>query len=136
MIEVAPLAGLRRIPEAPPGVAGLFNYRGQPVPVIDLGELTLGCPARERLSTRIILVRYAGRAGGDQPLGLIVECATEIIRRDPADFADPGLKPGLAPYLGPILMDDQGALQWIHEQHLLSEPMRELLFSEPNWECS
>ena len=40
-------------------------------------------------------------------------------------------KIGAAPYLGPILLDSQGAIQWVHEQHLLSEQMRELVFSEP-----
>jgi len=31
VIEVLPLVSLKRIPQAPRGVAGLFNYRGRPV---------------------------------------------------------------------------------------------------------
>jgi chemotaxis-related protein WspB len=134
VLEVAPLAALRAIPRAPQAVAGVFNYRGRPVPVIDLSELTLGYPARDLLSTRIIMIRYPDRAGREQPLGLIAERATQIIRRDPADFAEPGLKLGLAPYLGPVLMDSQGSVQWIQEQHLLPEPVRNLLFDETAWE--
>jgi chemotaxis-related protein WspB len=35
-----------------------------------------------------------------------------------------------APYLGPVLMDSRGAIQWIQEQRLLSENVRALLFPE------
>src|SRR5438105_11295634 len=59
MIEVVPLVSLKKIPQAPPGVAGIFNYHGQPVPVIDLSELTIGIPAQARVSTRIILINYS-----------------------------------------------------------------------------
>jgi chemotaxis-related protein WspB len=34
--EVLPLVAITPIPQAPTGVAGLFNYRGAPVPAIDL----------------------------------------------------------------------------------------------------
>ena len=43
--EVLPLVEFKRIPQAPPFVAGLLNYRGDPVPVIDLSQLTLSRPA-------------------------------------------------------------------------------------------
>ena len=33
------------------------------------------------------------------------------------------------PYLGPVLMDKLGPIQWLTPQRLLSEPMRELLFA-------
>lgn len=130
VIEVLPLLDLKQIPEAPKGVAGIFNYHGKPVPAIDLSELTLGHPAGERLSTRIILINYPDETGRNHPLGLIAERATEIIRRDSRDFLEPGLKLGTAPYLGPVLMDGQGIIQWVHEQRLLSDRVRDLLFCE------
>ena len=45
--EVLPLVDIKSIPHAPNGIAGVFNYRGTPVPVIDLAQLTLGQPARQ-----------------------------------------------------------------------------------------
>jgi chemotaxis signal transduction protein len=54
--EVLPLVGIRKIPQAPAGVAGVGNYRGAPVPAVDLSELILGQPAQSCLSTRIVLV--------------------------------------------------------------------------------
>ncbi len=130
VIEVLPLVELKKLPGAPRGVAGLFNYHGKPVPAVDLSELTLGQPAAECLSTRIILIHYPDETGRQHPLGLIAEHATGIIRRETADFAEPGLKLGGAPYLGPVLMDGQGAIQWIHAQRLLPDRVRNLLFSE------
>ena len=54
--EVAPMVALKKMPHAPDCVAGLFNYRGMIVPVIDLRQLIHGVPCQLRLSTRIILV--------------------------------------------------------------------------------
>jgi chemotaxis-related protein WspB len=130
VIEVLPLLELKRIPQAPRGVAGIFNYRGRPVPAVDLSELTLGQPAGERLSTRIIVINYPDESGKNQPLGLIAEHATEIIRRDGREFVEPGLKLSAPAYLGPVLLDDRGAIQWIREQRLLPENVRDLLFCE------
>ena len=130
VVEVLPLLELKKIPQAPKGVAGLFNYRGQPVPAVDLSQLTLDQPASERLSTRIIVVKYSDIAGKNLLLGLIAEHATEMLRRESKDFVDSGVQLGAAPYLGPVLMDGKGVIQWVHEQRLLSEKVRDLLFSE------
>ena len=45
VVEVVPLLGLKKVPQAPKAVAGIFNYRGRPVPAIDLCQLALGQPA-------------------------------------------------------------------------------------------
>lgn len=135
VVEVVPLLSLKKLPQAPKGVAGIFNYRGRPVPAVDVGQLTLGQPASERFSTRIIIVNYPDDSGTNHLLGLIAEHATETLRKDVKDFADPGVKLGAAPYLGPILMDGNQAIQWIYEHRLLPEPVRQLLFSERGASC-
>ena len=74
VVEVVPLLTMNPIPQAPIGVAGMIVYRGQAIPAVDLCQLTLGHPARERLSTRIIIVEAGGReeetggSGSGQPL--------------------------------------------------------------------
>jgi len=130
VVEVVPLLALKRVPLAPKGVAGIFNYRGRPVPAVDLSELTLGQPANERLSTRIVIIQYPDAGGHHRLLGLVAEHVTQTLRTDARHFVDSGLKIGSAAYLGPILMDAKGPIQWLHEQRLLSEPVRDLLFSE------
>ncbi|HOX57348.1 MAG TPA: chemotaxis protein CheW [Candidatus Paceibacterota bacterium] len=130
VVEVVPLLEMKQLPEAPRGVVGIFNYRGRPVPAVDLSALTLGQPARERFSTRIIIVNYPDGGGTNRLLGLIAEQATETMRRDAKDFLDSGVKLDHAPYLGPILMDQQRPVQWIYEQRLLSDSVRNSLFAE------
>ena len=130
VVEVLPLLNLKKIPQAPRGVAGIFVYHGQPVPAVDLSELTSGRPASEKLSTRIILVNHADDGGKNHLLGLIAEHATEMIRRNKNDFNDPGMKLRRAPHLGPVMTDEKGVVQLIHEQKLLSANVRDFIFNE------
>jgi chemotaxis-related protein WspB len=130
VVEVVPLMALKRLPQAPPGLAGILNYRGRPVPVVDLCELALGHPASEQLSTRILITHHWDAAGENRLLGLVAEHATEILRKEAQDFAETGVHLGAAPYLGPVWMDPQGPVQWIDEQRLLPEPVRDLIFAE------
>ncbi|EEF58576.1 chemotaxis protein CheW [Pedosphaera parvula] len=128
VIEVLPLVEMKRFPNAPAGVAGMINYRAQPVPIIDLSELTLGQKAGERMSTRIILIKYPDHEGREHPLGLIAEQATSTIRREASDFIEPGLNLSGTPYLGPVLMEDKSPIQWLYGQHLLTNELRDKLF--------
>jgi chemotaxis-related protein WspB len=129
--EVLPLLGVKQIPKAPQALTGLFNYRGAPVPVIDLSQLTLGRPAARRLSTRIVLVHYPDQAGATHLLGLIAEKATQTARHEPSDFVASGVTNAGAPYLGPVATDRRGLLQWIDVRTLLPPSFRDLLFKEP-----
>jgi chemotaxis-related protein WspB len=124
--EVLPLVRIKRIPRAPEGVAGVIDYHGSPVPVIDLSLLALGRPARQRLSTRIVVVRYPD--GGDHLLGLIAERASETLRREPSDFSDSGVTSEAAPYLGPVTRDGRGLVQRVEVERLLPAAVRERLF--------
>lgn len=126
VIEVLPRLLAKELPQAPPGVAGVFNYHGAPVPLIDLAAMSLGRPARPHMSTRIILVRYAET----NLLGLLAENSTGTIRREPTDFVDAGVAVDGAPYLGPVTKDERGMIQLIEVNQLLREDVRDLLFRE------
>jgi chemotaxis-related protein WspB len=128
-IEVLPFLSLKKIPQAPRGVAGIVNYHGQPVPVIDLSDLALGRASRERLSTRIILVRFEHNPPDTRLLGIIAEQATGMMRREKSEFVGAGVRSGNAPYLGPVLMDEKGVVQLLQPRHLLEDHVRELLFT-------
>jgi chemotaxis-related protein WspB len=129
--EVLPLVSIKHMPQAPPGVAGAFNYHGAPVPVIDLSELALGQPARTRLSTRIIVVQFPDAHGATRLLGLIAEHATETMRRDATDFVPAGITNDAVPYLGPVVSDARGLVQRIEVNQLLPASVRDVLFNEP-----
>jgi chemotaxis-related protein WspB len=131
IVEVLPLVSVKRIPQAPVGIAGLFNYRGRPVPAIDLSELTLGRAAQHRRSTRLILVRY-----GEHLLGLIAEQATTTLQREALDFTDSGIANDATPYLGPVAKDGARLIQLIEVRKLLPASVSSVLFrqaEEASW---
>lgn len=128
--EVLPLVAITQIPQAPAGVAGMFNYHGAPVPVIDLSQLTMGRPAERRLNTRIVLVHYPDPNGTTRLLGLIAEKASETARREPADFVASGITNDRTPYLGPVASDARGLMQWIDVGTLLPASVRDVLFKQ------
>src|ERR1700704_2540198 len=86
--EVLPLVRCKQIPHSPLGLAGLFNYHGTLVPLIDLTELALGRKALAKMSTRVILTNYERASGQKCLIGLLAEQVVETIRRDKADFAE------------------------------------------------
>jgi chemotaxis-related protein WspB len=129
--EVLPLVTVKRIPQAPPAVAGLFDYRGAAVPLVDMSQLALGRPAERRLSTRIILLHCRDATGEARLLGLIAERTTQTVRREPAEFRMSAVTSDAAPYLGPVATDARGLLQWIDPSTLLPASVRDLLFRHP-----
>ena len=111
--EVAPLTALKKLPHSPACVAGLFNYRGAIVPVIDLRQFLHDTPCQLRLSTRIILVEYAGPNRAAAVFGMMAERITEAINRPDSDLLAPGLSMPDAPYLNGIMMENQDMIQLI-----------------------
>jgi chemotaxis-related protein WspB len=128
--EILPMVQLKQIPQAPPGVAGAFNYRGVPVPVVDLVQLMLGRAARAHLSTRLVLVTYLDQAGSRRQLGLVAERATDMIRLNPMDFGPSGIANEEAPYLGPVTADAGGLIQWIDPSKILALSTSARLFKD------
>lgn len=128
VVEIVPLLALKKIPQSPRGVAGLFLYRGRPVPALDLCELTLGRPAAEHFSTRIIIINYSPAQGEEQFVGLIAERATETLRREPQEFVESGVRLTNSPFLGPMLKDAQGVVQLINPERLLQQHASAQLF--------
>jgi chemotaxis-related protein WspB len=130
IIEVLPLMNLKRVPCAPRGVAGVLNYRGSPVPVVDLNEMMLGNPAARRLNTRMILIRYPLDAEAPRVLALIAEHATSMVQLAVEAFVETGVESDDACYLGKVANDAGGLIQWIDVERLLSVEVANVLFRE------
>ena len=128
--EILPMVQLKRIPQAPSGVAGAFNYRGVPVPVVDLVQLMLGRAARVHLSTRLVLVTYVDHTGRERHIGLVAERATDTIRLNPMDFGPCGIANDGAAYLGPVTTDASGLIQWIDPSKILAPSTSARLFTD------
>lgn len=121
VVEVIPRVSLRKIHQAPDYVAGLFNYRGTIVPVIDLCHLIQGTPSRSHLSTRIIMVNYVGNNNTQHCFGLMSERITETLKKPDTELVDARVQMNDAPYLGEMIMDEKGMIQRIRLEYLLSE---------------
>jgi chemotaxis-related protein WspB len=134
--EILPMVEIKALPGAPAAIAGLINYRGRPVPVIDLNALALGRPARRRLSTRIVLTRYVTVEGAAHWLGLIVEQATGTLHRPGADFVLADVDNGATPYLGRVASDPAGLIQWVDPAKLLPPEIGDMLFQQRKGEAA
>ncbi len=121
VVEVIPIVILRKVNRAPDYMAGLFNYRGVIVPVLDLSYLIKGTPSRFYLSTRIIILNYPSGNKTVQHIGLIAEQVTETLNKPNSELVDLGIYVQEAPYLGEIMMDEKGMIQCIKLEQLLAD---------------
>ncbi|MFM0233290.1 MULTISPECIES: chemotaxis protein CheW [Paraburkholderia] len=129
LMPLTPRSPPKTIPGAPSWVAGVLDYEGAPLPVIDLPALALGRPAEQLMSTRVVLVRYP-HAGTVRLLALLLEGATRTIRLNADAFHDAGIDMPNARYLGPVASEAGGLVQWIRVEHLLPDDVKALLFPE------
>jgi chemotaxis-related protein WspB len=130
VIELVPRVELRAIPHAPAFLAGLLGYRGEVVPVIDLGLLLGSSPCPDRLSTRIILVKSApgGQNRGDEArdadrgparlLALIAEQVSDLIEVTAEQIVPAPVHLPEAPYLDAIARTDRGFVPMIAVEKL------------------
>ena len=119
VVEVIPFIPLKKLSHTPNYVAGVFNYRGLAVPVIDVSMLISGKPAQNYFSTRLVIINYPLPNGGRRLVGLITEHATETIKTSPSDFISSGLSIKGNEYLGRIMMNEKGMVQCIEISRLL-----------------
>lgn len=121
VVEVLPLVTLSKALQAPPVVAGLFRYHDRILPVIDLCQLMRGTPCRSHLSTRIILLSCPQSDRSPLLLGLLAEQVTQMVAiAETQAFARPDFTEATAPYLGDIVMDEQGMIQHLRVESLVA----------------
>lgn len=140
VIEVLPLVPARPVPGMPNYVTGLFTYRGQLLPLVDLGIRIASATPPRRLSTRVIVVEFPAGVVVDgvgpalARLGLVAENVISIrsVEGETAPLATMALPH--APYLGQILRlegrsgTDATTVQLINLERLLPEELLRGLF--------
>lgn len=124
VIEITPVVFFKKIPHAPEYICGLFNYRGNIIPVVDLSVLFTGRPSRPLFSTRIVIVDYIDPDNNHRMLGLMVEKATETISCRDEDFKPLGLNIEGIRYLGDVTYDEIGMIQRIKIDGLLPQEIQ------------
>ncbi|MGE0430994.1 MAG: chemotaxis protein CheW [Planctomycetota bacterium] len=129
VIEILPLASLKTIPHAPTWVAGLLDYRGTTVPIVDLCQLANQRPAARAFSSRNLIVSYQRTGDADvHKLGLTVERVLRTQRMEPGDFDEAGVDIENAHYLGRVATTEDGIVQLVEPHDLLTDDVHRLLF--------
>lgn len=73
IVEVIPGVDAQPLFGAPAWMKGMFVFRGQPIPLIDLGQLIAQAASEDAYSSRILVVRCDGHL-----VGLVADRATDV----------------------------------------------------------
>ncbi len=131
VVEVVPRVALRALPHAQGFVAGVFPYRGRVVPVIDVGLMLGGAGARPLLSTRIIVADVSARNQlSVHRLGLIAEQVSGVSRFEQEQKVAESMAWEQAPYLGAMFQAEDGLVQVINVDRILTDSLRDALFGD------
>ncbi|MDF3065625.1 MAG: CheW protein [Polyangiaceae bacterium] len=117
VVAVIPEVELRPLAQGAACLRGVFAYRGELTPVVDLCQLVGGyrCPAR--LSSRIALVRSALSDGTQRTIGLLAEHMTEA--RHLAETLPACAKVASLPYFGEVRIEAGEPLQFLEPGAIL-----------------
>ncbi len=103
--EVLPMCKLAVLPEAPPWIAGLLNFRGSSVPVIDLtGRMERQSRSAE-LEDFLVVCSY-----NDQQIGLVIQGVSRIHIVDAALLQPVAREVRQAPYVHGVFQLDGRAI--------------------------
>jgi chemotaxis-related protein WspB len=127
--QVVARVPLRPLPLSEPYVAGLLDFRGTVLVVVDLATRLLGTACASSLSTRIIIVRIK-HDDREFPLGLIAEQVTELCHADVpmAERSKSVIQDH--DFLGPIVRVDGALVQRIEVDRVLPESVRHQIFDQ------
>lgn len=128
VLEVLPLVPVRPVPLLPDYVPGVFTYRGNLVPMVDLARRfdspAVDAGGRRRLSTRLIVVEVAAPAAGTaEParpvlLGLVADNVVSV-QSAAEGTAAATIDTGDAPFLGRLLRLGGDTVQMIAVDRLV-----------------
>lgn len=133
--RIIPFVSTRKLPRAPEAVAGLLEYRGASVPVLDLSILMGFGPSPANLSTRTILTHYADSESSKPRglLGLVAPAAIETITISPSALTAKGIDVRDAPYLGAVASTEGQFIQTLDVERMdqiLPKELKKSLFAD------
>lgn len=120
LAETRPSTPLRRLPSAPPHLAGLMNLRGELVPVVDLGPI-VGAGQREMALTlaAVLILSLQG-----SKLALAVDQAEDILTFPLRELQPPplSLEPERAPFIRGVYLTDRRLLSLLNVEKIVADP--------------
>ena len=128
VIEIIPNIYPRAVPHAPDYLLGMIDYRGVPLPLIDVCRLLYGAPCKVVLSSRIVIVKIITPEGMELSIGWLLPGVTETIRVTSESFETAPIHLQECDYLGDVVTDETGILQRLDLQKILPDGAYAVLF--------
>ncbi len=127
IVDIVPSVPLLSQPMAPDYVAGILNYRGKAVPVVDLNIMLGGEPLKDVFANRIVVCRYPCTEFS----GLLAVRARNVTStREIGDesLQSSGINLNESPWLGKLSLSEEGrSYQVIRIESLLTDEAVEIL---------
>ena len=127
VVKVLPLVRLNLVPQAPVYVAGMLEYQGENLVVIDLCRLLLERPCKQLLSTRLVLLRCPLPTGSQVTVGVLLEQAVGTVKLDQDGWRSSPLQLGERQLMTELQSVDGRTLQKVAPQRLLTDEILVLL---------
>lgn len=123
IVEVLPAVPLQRVHAISEAIAGLFNYQGNIVPVINLNHLLNAPDPAANLNRRIILIRQSQADEQEKTFGLLVEKIIKTLAIEPSELQQDEELAHLFqnPYLGATFLHQNNIFQRLLPEQLLSD---------------
>ncbi len=106
--KVVPSVFLKKMPDAPSYLAGLLDWEGRPIPIVNFCRLIEQREAHAAFHTRIILLKAPD---ADLYAGILGEKVIDIANIKVSQFSKTGLYLSHFPYLNGVYSDQSGMIQ-------------------------
>jgi chemotaxis-related protein WspB len=122
--EIIPLVEVTQVPTTPEYICGVFNYRGETIPVIDTNQLLYRQDHNQRICTRILVLETEAHEGTAH-VGLIAEKVNQTTMIDTTDIRKHTLTRNSNVYLGKTVSDELGEIQIIDLDQLVKDALND-----------
>jgi chemotaxis-related protein WspB len=130
VVTLMPIVMVQAVSATPDYFPGNINFRGKSVPVIDIVQLLKGRAARQRLSTRIIVITMNSSEGKRNKVGLLVEKVIGLVNLDDAYFTLHTDELQGCACLDAVANDEDGELYRVCSEKLLPSPELDVVLSQ------
>lgn len=123
VVEVLPAIELQAMHGTVGAIAGVFNYQGQIIPVINMNQLFQQPSPNPQLQQRIILIKQKQKDHQDKLFGVLVEKIIEAtsVQTEKLRQSEDLNQLFSSRYLGDTFLQGNIILQEIYTEHLLSD---------------
>jgi len=125
IIEIIPLVNLTRVPATAEYISGLYNFRGDLIPIIDISMLLFHQPAKEHICTRIIITEIE-YGDSRHRAGIIAEQVNQTLVNDTDNINTHNLAGNDAPYIRQIIRHHDNNIQLLDISELLPAKMLQI----------